>query len=622
MKQKMPEQPKLLRRPLPPKLPPELSMRKEKAYEDRIPGKHQPGVKRSTNDEDSNIFSRNYFSAQTPVLPKDEYFLLDQNLNKELTLAAPYHCGPTNFPLQKDGSSSDMEVLAPDKKNGSVYLPDIAITESTTNKDRSTLSGNYSSDRTSVQLKVQNLFPDSILKKDITVSPTPSGPASFPFHKCRKSFHMQLLGSQKDEYAYFTLPQFAFGILASVSSSHPSPLIATFRKPVVSRCNNEKLSSPFANSVKESIQTEVNTVVLSDNNELPVILQRKPERQSIIEMALEEKMRKAISSKPILEEVDGGKEPFMDSLKLYTHGQRKKVLFSEPEHIFGDDAINGIQGFGYQNLREQDEQEQFMTRSRMAVLYCTIHRRIELNLKGYFLTLLPDLTPLANTLVYLNLSFNDLHFFPKEVYDIKNLEVLKLRNNPIKEIPDDIHKLKTLRVLNIAFNLLSALPTGLFLLPYLNYLDVAYNDISIIPREIRNLRALEYLNVEGNQLCALPCEVLKLPLKFLNTENNFMHPFLWKENSQNQPQRLTDLAALCFSRNNLWQRYTGISKDIQNTLNNCRVCDCCKGPLYGQGLHVIRSCRNIFRFRRLPFLFNACSPSCYSSFMSQTDSLA
>ncbi|XP_038243843.1 leucine-rich repeat-containing protein 63 isoform X2 [Dermochelys coriacea] len=587
------EQPKLLRRPLPPKLLPELSMPRENTYKDRIPRKDRLGVIRSTNDEDINIFSSSYFSGQTQVHPEDTHFLLDQNLKKELTLTAPYCCIPADSLLQKDDRSSGMDVLAPRKESDSVYwsLPDIAAVASTTDKNRVTLSGYYSSSRTSVQLKVQNLFPDQILK-DIIITPTPSGPASFPLHKRHKSFRRQLLSLPKDEPAYFTSPEFTFGSFAAVSPSHPSPVMATFRKLQRETTGYQNLTTQLTNKEGKSIQTEVNTTVLSDNEEFPVISRRKPERQSIIEMALEEKIRKSNSLEQILEEGDG-EESCMDSLKLYAHGQSKKVSYSEPDRALDNDTIKGIQGFGYQNLlSDQDEQEQLMARSRMAVLYCTIHKRTELNLKGYFLTLLPDLTPLVDTLVYLNLSFNDLYFFPREVYNIKNLEVLKLRNNPIKEIPDDVHKLKTLRILNMSFSLLSALPTG----------------------------ALEYLNVEGNQLCALPCEVLKLPVKLLNTENNLMHPFLWKENSQNQPQRLTDLAALYFSRNHMWQRYTEISKDIQEILNNCRVCDCCKGPLYGQGLRLIRSCRNIFRFRKLPFLFNACSPSCYSRFMSQTDS--
>lgn len=61
-------------------------------------------------------------------------------------------------------------------------------------------------------------------------------------------------------------------------------------------------------------------------------------------------------------------------------------LIAEPDRALDDDTIKGIRGFGYQNLlRDQDEQEKLMARSRMAVLYCTIHRRTELNLKVYLL---------------------------------------------------------------------------------------------------------------------------------------------------------------------------------------------------------------------------------------------
>ena len=43
--------------------------------------------------------------------------------------------------------------------------------------------------------------------------------------------------------------------------------------------------------------------------------------------------------------------------------------------------------------------------------------------------------------------------------------------------------------------------------------------------------------MEGNQLAAMPCTALKLrKLRYLRVTNNFMHPLLWRENSQNEPQ--------------------------------------------------------------------------------------
>ncbi|NWZ27973.1 LRC63 protein, partial [Asarcornis scutulata] len=233
---------------------------------------------------------------------------------------------------------------------------------------------------------------------------------------------------------------------------------------------------------------------------------------------------------------------------------------------------------------------------------------------AYFLFHLPDLTPLMDTLVCLNLSFNNLLFFPVEVFNIKSLQVLVLRNNPIRKIPNDIQRLKSLKKFTISFNLLSDLPSGLFLLENLQYLDIAYNGIRVIPNDIKNLRKLECLNTEGNQLSALPSGVLSLPLKYLRIENNFIHPLLWNEKMQNQPQKLTHLAALCFSRNNLKERYTDITEDIEKILDDFTVCDCCSGPRYGEGLRLIQIYRNVFKFGRLPFYFYACSSSCLRNF--------
>ena len=53
----------------------------------------------------------------------------------------------------------------------------------------------------------------------------------------------------------------------------------------------------------------------------------------------------------------------------------------------------------------------------------------------------------------------------------------------------------------------------------------------------------------------------------------------------------------------------------------CRFekCDCCTGPLYGPGLRIIRPCTEIWKIRRLPFIFRSCSPTCYQSFIKNTD---
>ncbi|XP_015766438.1 PREDICTED: uncharacterized protein LOC107345249 [Acropora digitifera] len=171
-----------------------------------------------------------------------------------------------------------------------------------------------------------------------------------------------------------------------------------------------------------------------------------------------------------------------------------------------------------------------------------------LNLKGHFLSQLPDLRGLAGTLTRLNLSFNQLWVFPLEILQLVNLVSLKLRNNPIKQIPYDIKVLKRLVVFEIPYNSLTSLPSSLFQLRHLEILDLAYNNLSFIPSDIGKLSCLRELNLEGNQLGALPMGALSLNLKYLRITNNFMHPLLWRETANNQPQRLTDLSALAVFR--------------------------------------------------------------------------
>ncbi|NWX76027.1 LRC63 protein, partial [Alca torda] len=151
----------------------------------------------------------------------------------------------------------------------------------------------------------------------------------------------------------------------------------------------------------------------------------------------------------------------------------------------------------------------------------------------------------------------------------------------------------------------------LFSLEDLWYLDRVCNDTSFIPNDIKNLGKLKRLNIEGQQLSALLSGVLNLPLKSLRIENNFIQPLVWNEKIQNQPWKLAHLAALCFSRKNLKEKYTDITEDIKKYWMRSTVCDCCSGPRDGKRLCLIQLYRSIFRFGRCPFYFHACSSSCH-----------
>ncbi|XP_060642578.2 leucine-rich repeat-containing protein 63 [Anolis sagrei] len=329
------------------------------------------------------------------------------------------------------------------------------------------------------------------------------------------------------------------------------------------------------------------------------------------------------------EEEDEDEESFEDEERdgfdvdgeiLAKKRKKKRVTYAESIEDM-DFSATFISGVACKPLSWEEEEEiQLKAKAEMAGSLCLTYRRTGLSLKGYFLSQLPDLLPLADFLVYLNLSFNCLCSFPKEVFHLKHLEVLKLRNNPIKFIPEEINQMATLKCLVISFNLLTSLPAGLFALTNLEGLDVSYNELETIPHDIGNLSALTYLNIEGNFITVLPCSVLKLNfLKRLKLENNFLHPYFWNEICQLQPQRLTDLAAHCFAKHKMWKKHRHIPKKIEEILCNFRICDCCPGPLYGDGLQFICAYKNEYGLR-LPYLFCSCSPTCYQEYYSRATS--
>ncbi|XP_043927515.1 leucine-rich repeat-containing protein 63 [Protopterus annectens] len=474
---------------------------------------------------------------------------------------------------------------------------------------------------------IRNKLPVQIIR-NFVVPFTPSGPDSLPLRKpriCRPRVH--LLEVVHDDPRYITKPEFSLDDFLAKPELYSWPAKEQLEKAVISRHNYKKLVELFTTELQKRTQTKINTLLLS-SDDIPEASSRVPYRQVILEMAaLIRQHAKRVTFKEYVAEDEGADNLEESDAALTTDRGRITDKESSFAECAGAEAIlNSFSSKYFQGaLRsgspfKYGEGNEMISPSELAVLDCLVQGGTVLSLKAHFIPQVPDLTPLRHTLCYLNLSFNYLQQIPNELFYIQNLEVLKLRNNPIKKIPAGIEKLGKLRTFVISFCLLSALPTGLFCLPCLQFLDVSYNSISSIPNDIQKLRALEFLNVEGNELPALPCGALQLPLKQLRVQNNYMHPLFWKFNSQNQPQRLTDLAAVTFSKSNLSHTYSKIPEAVQEILSSTMSgsCDCCKGPLYG-GLKLIRHCGKAFGIRHLPFIFYVCSPSCYDVFMSKSN---
>nr|XP_020643693.1 leucine-rich repeat-containing protein 63 [Pogona vitticeps] len=457
-----------------------------------------------------------------------------------------------------------------------------------------------------------------LMNRSCAIPPQFSGPPRFPSQKSPipSRFRISALRPHPLDFA----SGFMLQGLTIVTCLPPKFPRSVAKKPILSRCNYEVLTSQLIAEERRGPQ-QVNTLLFS-YEDLPYVGQRKPERQMLLEKMLEQKILFGEEESVLGEDEEQG---VLGRRKSFLVGEqkekkKKRVTYAPESGHDLDFSASIVSGTAYKpKLRSEDEESQLMAKAETAVLGCLMHEKTGLSLKAFFLTRLPDLSPLADFLLYLNLSFNFLYFFPQEVFCLKHLEILKLRNNPIRFIPEEISQMKSLKYLVMSFNLLTTLPPGLFTLTNLEGLDISYNEFESIPNEIGNLSKLTYLSLEGNLLYVLPCGVLKLQLSCLKVENNFLHPYFWNDICKLEPQRLTDMAAHCFAKHSLWEIYHEIPADIQEILCNSTVCDCCTGLLYGKGLRFIYIYKNNYGLR-LPYLFRACSPNCYRDYIAAASS--
>ncbi|XP_037656134.1 leucine-rich repeat-containing protein 63 [Choloepus didactylus] len=564
----MQKHPKLLRRPLPPKLP-KLPLYKMKVHTAKTIETKPPGIE-STEDETTSfqrdetafpdVVSRNQSHAPISV----QTLSLDRPIQEKATVLIPKQ------PFQR------VYIPLPDTAIYSLFIPTCCLTSTQVfGKDTSQMESSRSSKQ--VPYKIKKIYVDSRVKDALILSSAFTKTSRIP--SSVTTFKPQEVHSE-----YPPLPK----ILGSALIRQPSPVgfHAATPSPLPSILSI-KQERPFN-------RTQQNTAATLTINDFPAkislpspVLPRKPQRQSLLEMLVAEP-----------ENVENIRQPSLPAKPKDSIKTKRNESLAE-----------GIYGDSYKTI-EVTQYEAIMAITKMAIINCQIYGRNALNLKGFFLLNCPDLTPLAYQLMYLNLSFNDIRYFPTEVFCLKNLQILILRNNPIKEIPSEIQQLKYLRVFSIAFNLITSLPPGLFSLAYLEELDISYNDIASIPNEIQKLRSLEKLILDGNDIVALPSGILRLNLKKIQLENTFTHPNFWKENSLNTPWRLVEIISFYIVKNNLRMYYHAIPRDVQKILQRASKCEWCFGPMFAGGFRIIQSC-DIFGVTQLPVMFHVCSSTCY-----------
>ncbi|KAM9610185.1 leucine-rich repeat-containing protein 63 [Trichechus inunguis] len=559
----------LFRRPLPPKLP-KLPLYKKKTHTAKtietepsdveVAQDETTPVKENTNvipDTASRNQSQTFISVQT--------LFLDHHIQEKVTLIKPITT-PKKY-------IQDVGLHIPDTARGSILFPSFRSASARVfGKERSQMESLRKSKRQPP--KLERIYIDSRLKDILILTSDFSKPLSAPCPLITTKVDVHVEYPPKSMSYPSEIPP----IDLSTAMLSPLPSI-TSPKPERQWSDHLRRNTPVVLTISE----------FPGPTGIPIpVLPRKPQRQSIIENLLVENEN--------VEAVPKQRAPSIPQGLVKT---KKEDMVMK----------NIVRGEGFKTI-SATQYETIMAMTNLAILNCQIYGRNALNLKGFFILNCPDLTPLAFQLIYLNLSYNDIRYFPSEIFCLKNLQVLNLRNNPIKEIPSEIKKLNYLRVFIMAFTLITFLPPGLFTLSYLEELDISYNDVSSIPDEIKKLRSLEKLNVDGNDLTSFPPGILKLNLRKIQFENNYTHPHLWKENSLNSPQHLTHLVSLFFFKNDLHRYHDVIPEEIQKLLKCTSRCEWCRGPMFGEGLRVIRAC-DVFGITQFPVMFHVCSSSCY-----------
>lgn len=126
--------------------------------------------------------------------------------------------------------------------------------------------------------------------------------------------------------------------------------------------------------------------------------------------------------------------------------------------------------------------------------------------------------------------------FPKEIIQLKNLQMLFLSDNKLTTIPNNINKLIDLEVLDLGGNPLVNMPQAVTRLDNLKELRLYSNQLTTLPTSIARLSKLQKLLLSGNKLTTIPDVITRLTtLQKLSLNFNEI---------TNVPETITQLAQL------------------------------------------------------------------------------
>ncbi|MCK4934883.1 MAG: leucine-rich repeat domain-containing protein [Simkaniaceae bacterium] len=142
---------------------------------------------------------------------------------------------------------------------------------------------------------------------------------------------------------------------------------------------------------------------------------------------------------------------------------------------------------------------------------------------------------------------------PKEIGDLKNLEVLNL-NFPMDHLPSEIGNLQALKVLKVGSKMLKALPESIGALKALEEFRVSAG-LTEFPLQIRNLKNLKVVDLRFNTIANFPVDVCGL--ERLEDLQLFGNPL----NHDFKPE------GFCYLSWELVVKYLRLSQDQQNSVH-------------------------------------------------------
>ncbi|KAI5638181.1 leucine rich repeat domain-containing protein [Phthorimaea operculella] len=224
---------------------------------------------------------------------------------------------------------------------------------------------------------------------------------------------------------------------------------------------------------------------------------------------------------------------------------------------------------------------------------------------------LPKSFTATSTLRELNLSGNQMNFFPEQVLELKSIKYLYLGGNFIQKIPNEIWKLSCLQILSLGGNQISEVPESVGSLTSLQALVLSDNYIEQLPASIAHLNQLRSLLLHKNRLKTLPTQIIKLKcLTELSLRDNPLVVRFVRDMTL-QPPSLLELAGRTIKLHSIPILPGEVPHTLLKYLNAAQCCvnPKCKGVFFDNRVEHIKFVDFCGKYR-IPLLQYLCSSKC------------